>query len=93
MDRHEVAMLLQARKGQRARIRLSDDVAQVVVIESDDEEGFLPQRRNPGKLVESYWLAKSQDQGCFDAFSQGNASRAAVAIKITAGSCRVCGWL
>ena len=31
--------------------------------------------------------AKSQDQGCFLAFSQGNASRAAVAITITAGSC------
>jgi hypothetical protein len=37
--------------------------------------------------------AKSQDQGCFLAFSQGNASRAAVAITITAGSCPVCGWL
>ena len=41
--------------------------------------------------AESHRLAKSQDQGCFHAFSQGNASRAAVAIKITAGSCRVCG--
>jgi hypothetical protein len=40
MDRHEVAMILQARKGQRARIRFSENVTQVVVIESVDEQGF-----------------------------------------------------
>jgi hypothetical protein len=54
MDRHEVAALLQARKGQRARIRFSDDVAQVVVIESVDEEGFCHSGPD-GTEPNGYW--------------------------------------
>jgi hypothetical protein len=63
---------------------------QIAIIVSDFKLTHYQKSQEVGG--EPHWLAKSQDQG-FVAFSQGNASRAAVAIKITAGSCRICGWL